>query len=258
MKKNIAILMLLLNVYFSVAQNKTDEKGLKQGHWKKTDPTTKKLIYEGNFKDNLPQGLFKYYYPNDSIKSKMLFIQNGKIGYSTLFHPNGKMMAYGKYINELKDSTWSFYDEKGLIISKETFLLGKKNGVSVVYFSNGIVSEEYHYKMDLKHGTFKQYFDKNIVKGEGNYVNGLMDGKNTYYFPNGVQVASGFYKNGQKNGPWIYKEQDGKIKEKELYKLGRLASQKETENFFNKNKSTEDKTKTVEPLQKQIKPKSGK
>jgi len=251
MKKNIAILMLLLNVYFSVAQNKTDEKGLKQGHWKKTDPTTKKLIYEGNFKDNLPQGLFKYYYPNDSIKSKMLFIQNGKIGYSTLFHPNGKMMAYGKYINELKDSTWSFYDEKGLIISKETFLLGKKNGVSVVYFSNGIVSEEYHYKMDLKHGTFKQYFDKNIVKGEGNYVNGLMDGKNTYYFPNGVQVASGFYKNGQKNGPWIYKEQDGKIKEKELYKLGRLASQKETENFFNKNKSTEDKTKTVEPLQKQ-------
>jgi antitoxin component YwqK of YwqJK toxin-antitoxin module len=258
MKKNIAILMLLLNVFFSVAQNKTDEKGLKQGYWKKTDPTTKKLIYEGNFKDNLPQGLFKYYYPNDSIKSKMLFIQNGKIGYSTLFHPNGKMMAYGKYINELKDSTWSFYDEKGLIISKETFLLGKKNGVSVVYFSNGVVSEEYHYKMDLKHGTFKQYFDKNIVKGEGNYVNGLMDGKNTYYFPNGVQVASGFYKNGQKNGPWIYKEQDGKIKEKELYKLGRLASQKETDTFFNKNKSTEDKTKTVEPLQKQIKPKSGK
>lgn len=258
MKKNIAILMLLLNVFFSVAQNKTDEKGLKQGYWKKTDPTTKKLIYEGNFKDNLPQGLFKYYYPNDSIKSKMLFIQNGKIGYSTLFHPNGKMMAYGKYINELKDSTWSFYDEKGLIISKETFLLGKKNGISVVYFSNGVVSEEYHYKMDLKHGTFKQYFDKNIVKGEGNYVNGLMDGKNTYYFPNGVQVASGFYKNGQKNGPWIYKEQDGKIKEKELYKLGRLASQKETDTFFNKNKSTEDKTKTVEPLQKQIKPKSGK
>ncbi len=258
MKKNISILMLLLNVFFSVAQNKTDEKGLKQGYWKKTDPTTKKLIYEGSFKDNLPQDLFKYYYPNDSIKSKMLFIQNGKIGYSTLFHPNGKMMAYGKYINELKDSTWSFYDEKGLIISKETFLLGKKNGISVVYFSNGVVSEEYHYKMDLKHGTFKQYFDKNIVKGEGNYVNGLMDGKNTYYFPNGVQVASGFYKNGQKNGPWIYKEQDGKIKEKELYKLGRLASQKETDNFFNKNKSTEDKTKTVEPLQKQIKPKSGK
>jgi antitoxin component YwqK of YwqJK toxin-antitoxin module len=258
MKKIIATLIVILNVFFINAQNKTDEKGLKQGYWKKIDPTTKQLIYEGNFKDNLPQGLFKYYYPNESIKSNMLFIQNGKIGYSTLFHPNGKMMAYGKYINELKDSTWSFYDDKGFIISKETFLLGKKNGLSVVYFSNGIVSEEYHYKMDLKHGTFKQYFDKNIVKGEGTYVNGLMDGKNTYYFPNGVQVASGYYKNGQKNGPWIYKEQDGKIKEKELYKLGRLASQKETEIFFNKNKSTEDKTKPTDPLQKTIKPTSGK
>jgi antitoxin component YwqK of YwqJK toxin-antitoxin module len=112
--------------------------------------------------------------------------------------------------------------------------------------------------MDLKHGPFKQYFDKNLIKGEGNYVNGLMEGKNTYYFPNGVQVASGFYKNGQKNGPWIYKEQDGKIKEKELYKLGRLATQKETDDFFNKNKSSENKTKTVETLPKTIKPKSSK
>ena len=258
MKKSITILIVFLNVFLSVAQNKTDEKGWKQGYWKKIDPTTKKIIYEGNFKDNLPQGLFKYYYPNDSIKSKMLFIQNGKIGYSTLFHANGKMMAYGKYINELKDSTWCFYDEKGLIISKETFLLGKKNGVSFVYFSNGIVSEEYHYKMDLKHGPFKQYFDKNLIKGEGNYVNGLMEGKNTYYFPNGVQVASGYYKNGQKNGPWIYKEQDGKIKEKELYKFGRLATQKETDDFFNKNKSTEEKTKNSESSPKTIKPKLSK
>jgi antitoxin component YwqK of YwqJK toxin-antitoxin module len=258
MKKSITILIVFLNVFLSVAQNKTDEKGWKQGYWKKIDPTTKKIIYEGNFKDNLPQGLFKYYYPNDSIKSKMVFIQNGKIGYSTLFHPNGKMMAYGKYINELKDSTWCFYDEKGLIISKETFLLGKKNGVSTVYFSNGIISEEYHYKMDLKHGPFKQYFDKNLIKGEGNYVNGLMEGKNTYYFPNGVQVASGYYKNGQKNGPWIYKEQDGKIKEKELYKFGRLATQKETDDFFNKNKSTEEKTKTSESTPKTIKPKLSK
>ena len=75
MKKSITILIVFLNVFLSVAQNKTDEKGWKQGYWKKIDPTTKKIIYEGNFKDNLPQGLFKYYYPNDSIKSKMLSLR---------------------------------------------------------------------------------------------------------------------------------------------------------------------------------------
>ena len=107
MKKHIIIFIALLSFTFSFSQTTTDANGKKQGYWKKVDPTSKKIIYEGLFKDDKPQGLFKYYYPNDSVKAKMLFIQNGRIGYSTLFHPSGKKMAYGKYINETKDSIWS-------------------------------------------------------------------------------------------------------------------------------------------------------
>lgn len=255
MKKYIIIFITILSFTISFAQTTTDANGKKQGYWKKIDPTTKKTIYEGLFKDDKPQGLFKYYYPNDSIKAKMLFSQNGKIGYSTLFHLTGKKMAYGKYINEIKDSVWTYYDESGTLISKETFVLGKKNGVVYTYFSDGVVSEEHTYKLDVMNGPFKQYFDKKHIKGEGTYLNGKMEGKNTYYFPNGIQVASGYYKNGSKNGPWIYKDKDGKIKEKELYILGRLATQKETDDFFNKNKTTEEKPKPTETKQTTTKPK---
>ena len=52
-------------------------------------------------------------------------------------------------------------------------------------------------------------------------------------------LTTGYYKNGKQNGPWIYRSKDGKVTEKELYRNGELASKKETEAFFSKNKVQE-------------------
>ncbi len=226
------------------AQTTTDAAGKKQGYWKKVDTKTGKLIYEGLFKDDKPQGLFKYYYPHDSIKAKMFFIKDGKMSYSTMYHITGKKMAYGKYIGEEKDSVWNYYDDKGVLISMETFTLGKKNGKALVYFPDGVVSEERNFKNNLQDGTFKLYFDKKTIRGEGTYVNGKLEGKNTYNYPNGIAAATGYYKNDKKVGPWIYRDTKGKVTEKELYKQnGEQASPKETLEFFNKNKPIEAKPK---------------
>ncbi len=243
MYRNYFIIFFVVFSILSYAQTQTDANGKKQGYWKKKDEKTGKLIYEGLFKDNVPQGIFKYYYPHDSIKAIMNFKQDGKIAYSTMFHLNGKKMAYGKYIGEAKDSVWTYYDETGVLISREKFKDGKKNGTMYVYFPDGIVSEERNYKMDVQDGPFKLYFDQKLVKGEGTYVNGKLEGKNAYYFPNGVSAAIGYYKNGQKVGPWVYKSSNGKVTEKELYKNGELASKKETDAFFNKNKVADEKPK---------------
>lgn len=227
------ILCSALGVYSQV----TDASGKKQGYWKKKDEKTGKVIYEGTFKDDKPVGEFKYYYPHDTIRAKMNFKDGGKIAYATLFHMNGRRMAYGKYFNkEIKDSVWTYYDEAAVLISRETYKMGKKDGPSYVYLPDGTVSEERNYKDDLQQGQFKLYFDAKRVKAEGKYVMGKMEGKVSYYFPNGIEVAGGFYKNGQKNGPWIYKNEDGSIKDKELYHNGKLATKKETDAFFSKNK----------------------
>lgn len=250
------IICLILNV-FAKAQTQTDASGKKQGYWRKVDEKTKKMVYEGLFKDDKPQGTFKYYYPHDTIKAIMNFKQDGKIAYSTMFHPTGKKMAYGKYIGEDKDSVWTYYDEKSVLISRETYVKGKKNGMEFVYFPDGIVSEERKYKMGKMDGAFKLYYDKTLVKSEGFYIDGKLDGKNVFYYPNKVTAAVGYYKNGAKNGPWIYRDKAGKVTEKELYKLGgELASKKETEDFFTKNKPADEKPKTVETKTTVTKPKN--
>lgn len=247
MQKYYIIFFSLIFSFSTNAQTQTDANGKKQGYWKKKDEKTNKLIYEGLFKDDKPQGIFKYYYPHDTIKAIMNFKQDGKIAYSTMFHPTGKKMAYGKYIGEDKDSVWTYFDEKAILISKETYLKGKKDGVEFVYFPDGVVSEERKYKMGKMEGSFKLYYDKNLVKSEGLYLNGQLEGKNAFYFPNGVTAAVGYYKNGYKTGPWIYRDKTGKVKEKELYKAGgKLATSKETEAFFSKNKTTDEKPKVID------------
>ena len=83
----------------------------------------------------------------------------------------------------------------------------------------GIVSEERKYKLGKMDGPYKLYYDKALVKTEGVYLNGQLEGKNVFYYPNGVTAAVGFYKNGNKNGPWIYRDKTGKVKEKEVLSI---------------------------------------
>ena len=209
--------------------------------------------------NNKPQGVFYYYYPgSDSVHSKSDFRQDGKIAYVTMYHLTGKMLAKGKYVNEQKDSVWNFYDTlKGILISTETYLNGKKNGLSKVYFRNGAISEEKHYKNDLLDGTFKQLFeDKKGVRADGAYIADQFDGKCSWYYPNGVAAAQGFYEKGIKKGVWLYKLENGKIKEKEVWQNGKQLSQKEMDAYFkSKNITFPEDTKTAPKTTNNISPK---
>lgn len=245
MKVQFTILLFTISL-IAVSQT-TDANGKKQGYWKKKDENTGKLIYEGEFKDNLPIGKFKYYYPHDTVKAIMYFKLGGKIAYSTLFHPNGKKMGIGKYISEAKDSTWLYYDEGGVLISKDKYVMGKKDGLCYVYTPDGALAEEKTFKADIQDGPYKQYFDGKKVRAQGTYKNGELDGKASYFYPNGIEVATGFYVNGKKNGPWIYKNEKGGVKEKELYKNGVQCTKKETDEFFSKNKIKPETTEKPEP-----------
>ena len=239
MKKIIFILSLysIFATQCLVAQNKTDENGRKQGYWEKVDPSTKKIIYKGNFKDDKPQGLFTYYFKGaDSVRTKMEFRQDGKYAYAKLYYYNGKLEAKGKYIGEQKDSLWNFYDDKGLLISTETYTNGIKNGPAKIFFPDGKLSEEKIYKDGKLEGPFKQYFSEKSVKAEGAFIKDNYNGKCIWYYPNGVIAAQGVYENNVKKGVWIYKEQDGKIKDKEVWVNGKQLTAKEMEEYFKKNK----------------------
>jgi antitoxin component YwqK of YwqJK toxin-antitoxin module len=249
------ITVLALFVGFCCPGQTVDEKGRKQGYWKKKDEKTNKLIYEGAFKDDQPVGKFIYYYPSDSIRAIVFFRNGSAASYAKLFHANtGKRMAEGKYASkEIKDSVWTYYDESGVLLSRERYAQGKKEGVSYVYLPDGSVSEEKSFRDGLEDGPHKQFFEGKRIKSSTLYKGGKMEGRSVYYFPNGIEAAAGYYREGKKNGAWIYRNGQGQVTEKELFKNGELASREETRKFFEKNKVSDAAPAPAKSQQKNAK-----
>jgi hypothetical protein len=68
MKKIICCLIIFQNI-FCLSQT-IDANGKKQGYWKKKDEKTNKLIYEGAFLNNIPNGKWWSCYNNTINKCK--------------------------------------------------------------------------------------------------------------------------------------------------------------------------------------------
>lgn len=106
MLRNLIIIILSIVVvqcvdaqeFLNTSKNEVDNDGLRQGHWIVFDGNGD-LKFEGNFKNDIPYGEFKYYYPSGKIKAVSNIYNNGKESKTKTYHKNGRIMAVGKYLN---------------------------------------------------------------------------------------------------------------------------------------------------------------
>jgi antitoxin component YwqK of YwqJK toxin-antitoxin module len=236
MRRIILLIAALLPLSIALSQeltdthiNKVDAQGRRQGSWRVYDGEGN-LKFTGNFVNDKPVGEFRYFYPNGKPKAVVMQLDSGKVAYTTNYHPNGNMMARGKYMNQKKDSTWLYYaEEDGTLASDETYAAGKKVGTSKIYYSDGKLAEEINYKDDIKDGPWVQYFTDGTVKLKATYKAGSLEGMYIYYYLNGNVQVSGTYVNGVKDGTWVYLTDIGEMEKREEYRNGRMIDREEFE-----------------------------
>jgi antitoxin component YwqK of YwqJK toxin-antitoxin module len=220
MKSLLLILFSCFTLFvFSQEENQTDVNGKKQGLWKKYHPNGM-LRYSGNFKDDKPIGVFKYYYESGNFQIKIT--HSGSEAYSIAYYETGELKAAGKYENQEKDSIWTYYDKEGYKIADEYYIGGKREGKWKVYFKTGKIAEEKEYSNGFENGACNQYLINGKVKLTATYVNGELQGRATYYGNNGLKAVSGKFVRGAREGFWTFYEKDGKtVRKKEEYKNGK-------------------------------------
>jgi len=213
MKSRFIFLSFFFFIFFaSFAQqdtlNRLDSKGLKQGYWKKYKQNI--LIYEGQFIDNVPVGIFNYYHKNGKLKSTAHFL-NGPLKVKTvIFHENGQRAAEGIFLDQIKDSIWNYYNEKGVLIKTESYLKGKKEGKWATYSSRtGILLEEMHFHNDIIDGVYKEFYANGDIQTIMHYINGKRNGITTSYYADSIVSISGLYHNDYKIGKWSYYDYNG-------------------------------------------------
>ena len=192
------------------AVNQTDREGRKQGHWMKKYPNGN-ILYDGFFKDDKPAGEFRRYYEDNTLKSLLVFSQEGTEAKATLYYPNGLTASTGKYVNQLKEGRWQFFSPttQGLLISEEEYSGNKKNGIDVKYYPDGKVAEKIFYKNDVRQGECLKYYPDGTLNLKTYYTNGKLNGKFEAFFENGNPEMTGQYKNDLREGEWIIYKKDG-------------------------------------------------
>jgi antitoxin component YwqK of YwqJK toxin-antitoxin module len=216
--KILAILSLLAVSVMANCQNaqdinKTDEKGMKQGHWIKKYPNGN-IQYEGVFRDNHPVGEFKRYNEDNTLKSVLLYSPDGNEADATLYHPNGFVASNGKYINQMKEGNWKFYSSylKDWLICEEVYSKNLRNGPSVKYYHDNKIAEKINYVNDRKDGEWLQYHENGKPLLKANFVHGLLNGKYEVWSDDGKPRVTGTYKNNIRDGSWRMYKKDGTIR----------------------------------------------
>jgi antitoxin component YwqK of YwqJK toxin-antitoxin module len=244
--KTLAILVLLTISSLAACQiNQTDQLGKKQGVWIKKYPGGN-VQYEGTFKDDHPVGEFKRYYENHTLKSVMIYSDDGRTADATLYHPNGFMSSQGKYIDQMKEGKWKFYSEitDSCLVSEEEYIKNIPNGVSVTYYPVGKVAERLRYINGKKDGEWLKYYESGKISLRSYYTNGILNGKLEVWFENGRSEYSGFYKNNLREGKWVIFREDGSVRYEINYNEG-IASdrqmEKDAEEFIDMLEKNKDK-----------------
>src|SRR5438045_2291720 len=90
-------------IYKGDTINRRDKNGLKQGVWKRYYPNDT-LFSESIFKDGKHIGNFKTYTQNGNLQSDLHYRGISEISDAMLYYPNGSVEAKGKYVGQKKDS----------------------------------------------------------------------------------------------------------------------------------------------------------
>jgi len=139
----------------------------------------------------LPEGYKVFKYPNGTVSSEGLFINDKPEGFWKSYYVTGIKKSEGQYKNFLLDSIWIFYDQAGDTTEKINYLFGKKNGWY------------YKYKKDPSIGTY--IWSKELFAGNKKESTAFI------YFPDGKIQQTFIYNNGKKEGLSKEYDKDGDI-----------------------------------------------
>ncbi|MDR2009070.1 MAG: toxin-antitoxin system YwqK family antitoxin [Bacteroidales bacterium] len=198
--------------------NYIDINNKKQGKWIKRYDNGQ-IRYKGAFINDIPVGVFYYYFPNGKTKSVLNYDDQGNAN-AEIYWENGNIYAKGFYnIKQERNNEWHIFYEDGTPAVILNYDNGEINGFMVMYYPGGKSKlMETNYKNGKLEGDYKRYFEGNKVLEEGPCVNGVRHGYWKFYNLGGVVEEEGMYVNGKREGDWIIYNKDTNKKETVGYK----------------------------------------
>lgn len=196
------------------------------------DPNTGKITAIGGYQNGQKNGVHRQFdedgniisaelWQNDILLAEGLYDNQGrKQGIWKYYWPDGTLKATGKYINDSKDGEWKYFFEDGTLEQVGKYMFDQLDGVWRWYFKDGELRLEQNFFEGLADGDVVEYNDSNEVIVQGQYLDGLKTGI-WKYSSHGV-LETGEYVQGEREGRWTITWLDsGQLREEGDYSNGK-------------------------------------
>ncbi|GHS85334.1 hypothetical protein FACS1894201_04920 [Bacteroidia bacterium] len=198
--------------------NFTDSKGRKQGVWTREDTTG--LSYRGQFKDDRPMGMFRYFDKHNTTVVVSEFFRDGYASKTTYYTSQGQIVATGYYLDKKKDSVWLLYGPDGKILKEESYKNGMLEGLVKTFDADSNIIETQVWYRDLRNGLWWEKTPKGIQTC--NYVLNRSHGEYKAYYPDKTLRIKGLFDQGLKEQDWKFYYEEGDLEKILYYKKNEL------------------------------------
>ena len=196
-------------------ETELDEKGEKNGSFKKYDYFTRNLIEHSEYKNNQLDGPQKFfyasgeleqertykagimvdtvynYYRGGQIEDKIAVSNDMREGASTTFFENGILNSVTHYKEGEIHGEYKSYHKNGELQTELTVKDGSLEGPKKGYYPNGQLEYEQLYKADILNGAYQNFHANGQLEEVGTYLDGDISGENKEYFSNGTLFSIG-------------------------------------------------------------------
>jgi antitoxin component YwqK of YwqJK toxin-antitoxin module len=107
-----------------------------------------------------------------------------------------------------------YYPNSDKLLAEYGMENGKRNGIQKSYYESGALNEEYEMVDDSVTGMYKQYYENGNLKITCNKLNGKFNGHSKFYY----QTGEATHVHGMKDGPFIFYDEIGNLKNKGHFK----------------------------------------
>ncbi|NPA35254.1 MAG: toxin-antitoxin system YwqK family antitoxin [Chlorobi bacterium] len=228
----IILLLVTLNVhsqsfviYHNDTINVTDKNNKKQGLWIKFSTDKEVIIEKGTYLNGLKNGTWTAYYPSGKIKYKVTFKSGKPIGPAKFYYDSGILSEEGYWNIDHWEGNYHYYHPNGQLAYDWNYdKKGKRTGEQKYYYENGGIKYTGIWNNGKTTGSLKMYDENGKLIAERIYENGkfarsVTPDRDTFYMAKNKTHKTGTF-NG--TGNHIVYSLDGRIEKKGFFVKGKL------------------------------------
>ena len=224
--KHLFFLIFACGCFAQNDVNKLNSAGNKDGLWRGFFEESKRIRFEGTFKNGVEEGVFSFFDDTKShdVVATRAFSENGTVAVNKFFDQKKYLVSEGKTLNRKNEGAWRYYHRESKDLKMTEFYRnGVLQGPQKNYYLGNILASEITFADGKKNGSQKIYAANGTLIEESNFKNNQYDGFCIFRNAMGQIVLQGKFVDGIKKGAWQFFENGKLIKTEKFPKQKKFA-----------------------------------